>query len=149
MNELFAMLGTVDWIYIISATILMMLIGMMWYADWAFGKTYFAWMGMQDADGDGIKDGMAGTMALEALSRFFIASGVYLFLSTGGDITNDWYIGLGFILMLYVLFIAPTTLSNTVRSNAANKQVFWITAGAQFVGIVASVWLYYLFQFLR
>ena len=149
MSELLQLLGWIDWIYIISATILMMLIGTIWYAKWAFGKKYFEWMGMQDEDGDWIKDGMWLSMILEFISRFFVACGIYLFLDSGGEVTSDWFAWLGFILVLYILFIAPTVLSDVVRSTAKNKLVFWISAGGQLIGILGWVGLYYLFWVLK
>ncbi|MFA7284931.1 MAG: DUF1761 domain-containing protein [Candidatus Absconditabacterales bacterium] len=149
MSELLELLGGIDWIYIISATILMMLIGTIWYAKWAFGKKYFERMGMQDEDGDGIKDGMGLAMILEFISRFFVACGIYLFLDSGGEVTASWFTGLGFVLVLYVVFIAPTILSDVVRSAAKNKLVFWISAGGQLAGILGGVGLYYLFLVLK
>jgi len=125
-------MAEVNYIAIIVAAVVSMVIGMVWYSPGVFGKDWMKMMGLKENDmkGDMAKKSMAGGLVAELITAYVLAHLVQFM----GVVTTQEALQLGF--WLWLGFRATSDISVHLWGGKPLK-MFYINSGYRLVSMLA------------
>lgn len=143
MDPLSALLASTNWIFVLVATVVSMGIGMLWFGNALFGKTYGRRMKlppMESATKENCPPmNMGSTLTWEFISRALYFIGIGRAFSVAPQETLRYRICLAIILWL--AFALSTQISAVVRS-LADRRVLRIVGGKMLLDTIIAVLLW-------
>jgi Protein of unknown function (DUF1761) len=140
-NPIYNLLATTNWWFVITSTIIAMIIGAIWFSPKVFGTLYGKRMNI-DMDcsktpkEEQMKE-MMRSMAGELVSRFlyYLWLGQALAISWWTDLTS-WLI---FTVVVWLIFIFSTQLSQ-ISWSMVDRRVLWLITGSSLLSsLIATV----------
>lgn len=132
--DLGSAIAGLNWLAVISATIVAFLVGGLWYSRKLFGAAWMQEIGLSE---DELQQGsmpvlFGGTLVLQ----FLAAAALGVFLGTG----SDWLIGLQAGLLIGLFWIA-TSYATTYLFERRSMRLFLINAGYYVVlfGVMGTI----------
>lgn len=142
LSTMLAMLQNVlwstRWSFVLIATIVSMVLGMVWYGKMLFGPAYMKYMHFTKDK----NPGMLRPMIYEFISRVLFFVWLRWSLVTWGKV--DFIGALPVAVLVWIVYVFSTQLSIVVRS-ATNKKVIWIVAWKMLVDVI---WATRLFSYM-
>jgi len=129
----------INWLALIVAALVRMVVGALWYAPFAFGKP---WMRLVGCSPEEMKAGMPKALAVDAIGSFIMAFVLVHAVHYAGAASAGQGAAVGFFNWLG--FIAVTTLAASVYEKRPLR-LFLINNGFQLVslllmGAIVAVW---------
>ncbi|MFA7285121.1 MAG: DUF1761 family protein [Candidatus Absconditabacterales bacterium] len=126
MNPITSLLISTDWRYVITCTIVSILIGFVRFHDKAFGKLYRRWMKFPKSAKAPTAKEMAYQFGGEVIARLLYFLGIgQIFQVTGRESMSN---GLILAVVVYCIFVLPAQISQVSRS-LVNRKVLWLLVG--------------------
>ena len=131
-------LWSTRWSFVLIATIVSLVLGMVWYGKMLFGPAYMKYMHFwKDKN-----PGMLRPMIYEVISRVLFFIWLRWILVTWGKVDFVWALPVAVLVWLFYVF--STQLSLIVWSSS-NKKVIWIVAWKMLVDVI---WATRLFSYM-
>jgi len=146
MDPLLSLLSSTNWIFVLVATVVSMIIGMLWYGKYMFGPTYAKWIKLPPMPMKGSPEEkdrnqpMGVVMLLEFIGR------VLYFAGLGRAFTfvlPDTMVSIAcFAIILWLVFVFSTQISAVIRSSA-DRRVLWISGSKMLLDTIIAAVLRY------
>ncbi len=145
MDPLLSLISSTNWIFVLVATVVSMIIGMLWFGNHMFGPTYARWIKLPPMPAKGSPEekecnqSMGKVMVLEFISRALYFTGIgWAFMVAPQESIVNW---ICLAAILWLAFAFSTQVSAVIRSNA-DWRALWIVGSKMLLDSVIAVLLW-------